>query len=69
MPNPVGDQPHRGDTLLAAASRVSEAYPDAEVRAFAPVRTMELVADIVHIPEPTVRDLLLREYDGSQRVP
>jgi len=36
----VDDIVTRGTTLLAAASRIAEAYPNAEVRAFAAVRTM-----------------------------
>lgn len=36
----IDDVVTRGTTLLAAASRIAEAYPDAEVRAFASVRTM-----------------------------
>lgn len=36
----VDDVVTRGTTLLAAASRIAEVYPNAEVRAFASVRTM-----------------------------
>lgn len=50
----VDDVVTRGDTLIAAASRVQEAYPSATVRAFAVVRTMGLVEDIKRIVEPVV---------------
>lgn len=36
----IDDVVTRGTTLLAAASRIAEVYPDAEVRAYACVRTL-----------------------------
>jgi hypothetical protein len=36
----IDDVVTAGSTLLAAASRIAEAYPDASVRAFALIRTM-----------------------------
>lgn len=50
----VDDFVTKGATLLAAASRVKEAFPEAEVRAFALVRTMGLVQDIEAIGDPCV---------------
>lgn len=76
---PELEQPHsitiiddvltRGDTLLAAASRVKEAYPNAEVRAFAVVRTMGLVPDIERMTEPTVGTLTLLANGRVDRQP
>ncbi len=48
----VDDIVTKGATLLAAASRVQEAFPDAEVRAFALLRTMGLVEEIDKIVDP-----------------
>lgn len=48
----VDDIITKGATLLAAASRVGEAFPSADVRVFALVRTMGLVQDIEHILTP-----------------
>lgn len=36
----IDDVVTRGATLLAAASRIAEAYPRAKIRAFAPIRTL-----------------------------
>ena len=48
----VDDIITKGATLLAAASRVQEAFPEAEVRAFALLRTMGLVEEIDKIVDP-----------------
>lgn len=70
--NDLLEQPHRitlvddfitkGATLLAAASRVKESFPRAEVRAFALVRTMGLVPEIDTILAPCIGRIRL---DGS----
>jgi hypothetical protein len=59
----VDDVVTKGATLIAAASRVQEAFPRSVVRAFALVRTMGLVAEIANIGEPC-RGLIT--YDGSR---
>jgi len=48
----VDDFVTKGATLIAAASRLKEAFPGAEVRAFALVRTMGLVRDIEKMGDP-----------------
>jgi hypothetical protein len=48
----IDDVITRGRTLLAAASRVREAIPNAEIRAFALLRTMGLVSGVHHLLEP-----------------
>jgi hypothetical protein len=48
----VDDVITKGATLLAAASRLQEAFPAAEVRAFALLRTMGLVDEIEQIVDP-----------------
>lgn len=65
----VDDVVTRGDTLLAAASRVKEGYPDAEFRVFAVVRTMGFVTDIDRIVDPAVGALVLVPGGRVQRRP
>lgn len=53
----VDDVITKGRTLLAAATRVQEAFPDAEVRAFALLRTMGLVPDVAQLLEPCIGEI------------
>ena len=48
----VDDVVTKGSTILGLASRLQEAYPDAEMRAFAMIRTMGLQDDIERINDP-----------------
>ena len=48
----IDDVVTKGRTLLAAAIRLRERFPRAEVRAFALVRTMGLIPDIAQLLEP-----------------
>jgi len=57
----VDDIVTRGATLIAAASRLKEAFPRSEIRAFALVRTMGLVHDIEKRWAPCVGRIT---YDG-----
>jgi hypothetical protein len=59
----VDDFVTKGRTMIAAASRVQEAFPDAVVRAFALVRTMGLVPEIERVGDPCVGWVT---YDGSE---
>lgn len=56
----VDDVITKGATLLAAATRVQEAYPDAKIIAFALVRTTGFVDDIDQIVDPAVGTVTLR---------
>jgi len=56
----VDDVVTKGATLLAAASRLQEAYPQAKVTAFALVRTLGFVDDIDQIVEPAVGTITQR---------
>ncbi|HUP60896.1 MAG TPA: hypothetical protein VNA69_10805 [Thermoanaerobaculia bacterium] len=56
----VDDVITKGATLLAAASRLQETYPQAKVTAFALVRTLGFVDDIEQIVEPAVGTVTLR---------
>lgn len=64
----VDDVVTKGATLLAAASRVKEAFPTAEVRVFGLVRTMGLQPDIERIVDPCVGEIRLDGID-VQRTP
>jgi hypothetical protein len=48
----VDDVITKGRTLAAAAMRLQDAFPDAEVRAFALVRTMGFVLDVPRLFDP-----------------
>jgi predicted amidophosphoribosyltransferase len=56
----VDDVITKGATLLAAASRLLETYPNANIVAFALVRTLGFVDDIERIVEPAVGTITLR---------
>jgi predicted amidophosphoribosyltransferase len=49
----IDDVVTRGRTILAAANRLHEALPNADIRAFALVRTMGLMPDVTHFLEPS----------------
>jgi predicted amidophosphoribosyltransferase len=48
----IDDVVTRGRTTFAAALRLHEALPNADIRAFALVRTMGLLPDVTHFFEP-----------------
>jgi predicted amidophosphoribosyltransferase len=48
----VDDVITKGRTLIAAAMRLHEAFPQADIRAFALVRTMGLILDIERLFDP-----------------
>ncbi len=64
----IDDVVTRGRTLLAAASRLAEAYPDATIRAFALIRYRGLVDDLAQHEDPCVGFI---RWDGidAQRNP
>jgi len=62
----VDDVVTKGATLLAAASRLQEAYPDANIVAFALVRTLGFVQDIERIVEPAFGTIALRGDEASR---
>lgn len=62
----VDDVVTKGRTLLAAATRVQEAFPAAEVRAFALVRTMGLIADVAQLLEPCVGEIRWTGADAQR---
>jgi predicted amidophosphoribosyltransferase len=64
----VDDVVTKGRTLLAAASRVREAFPHAQIRAFALVRTMGLVSGIERLIDPCRGEIRWRAGD-AHRIP
>ena len=48
----IDDVVTKGRTLLAAATRVQEAFPHADIRAFALLRTMGMVAGVTQLLDP-----------------
>ena len=64
----VDDVVTKGATLLAAATRLHEAYPNAKIVAFALVRTMGFVEDIERIVEPCI-GTITRSGDEAVREP
>jgi hypothetical protein len=64
----VDDVITKGRTLLAAAARIRETFPEAQVRAFALLRTMGLVARVDQLLDPCTGEIKWRGGD-AQRVP
>lgn len=65
----VDDVVTKGATLLAAASHVQEAFPNAEVRGFALVRTKGLEPEITDIVEPCVGKIWADKWGSVHREP
>lgn len=62
----VDDVVTKGRTLLAAASRVHEAFPRAQIRAFALVRTMGLIAGVGQLLDPCKGEIQWRGGDAHR---
>jgi hypothetical protein len=62
----VDDVITKGATLLAAASRLRETYPNANIVAFALVRTFGFVDNIDRIVDPAVGTITLRGDDAAR---
>ena len=65
----VDDVVTRGSTLLACASRLSQAYPQAEVQGFALLRTVSNPAEFTGILDPVVGEVSLRSQGDTLRRP
>lgn len=50
----VDDVITRGSTSLGAACRISEIYPEVEVKAFAPLRPISRLSDFNHMEDPKI---------------
>ena len=64
----IDDVISKGRTLLAAASRVHEAFPAAQVRAFALVRTMGFITGVQRLLDPCKGEIRWRDGD-AYRIP
>jgi predicted amidophosphoribosyltransferase len=53
----VDDVVTKGRTLLAAATRLREAFPNARIRAFALLRTMGLISDVNQLLDPCIGEI------------
>jgi hypothetical protein len=62
----VDDVITRGRTLLAAASRVREAFPGANVRAFALLRTMGQIPGVAALLDPCTGEIRWRAGDAHR---
>jgi predicted amidophosphoribosyltransferase len=60
----IDDVVTKGRTLLAAASRLSEACPHSRIRAFALLRTMGLIPEVNRLLEPCVGEITWRNGDA-----
>ncbi|MBI1379902.1 MAG: hypothetical protein GC161_02295 [Planctomycetaceae bacterium] len=58
----VDDVVTKGATLLASALRLQEAFPTAEVRCFAMVRTLGREPDVPQVLDPCVGEI---RWDGE----
>ena len=62
----IDDVVTKGRTLLAAASRIHEAFPRAQVRAFALLRTMGLIAGVAQLLDPCKGEIRWRGGDAHR---
>ena len=64
----IDDVVTKGRTLFAAAARLTEAFPDVPVRAFALLRTRGLISAVDHLLEPCIGEI---RWNGSdaRRIP
>lgn len=60
----IDDVVTKGRTLLAAASRLQEAYPLLDIRAFALVRTMGFAPGVAKLIDPCVGEIRWRAGDA-----
>ncbi|MDP9087479.1 MAG: phosphoribosyltransferase [Pseudomonadota bacterium] len=63
----IDDVVTKGRTLLAAASRVQEAFPQARIRAFALVRTMGFIGGINQLLDPCKGVIRWQSGDAQRR--
>jgi predicted amidophosphoribosyltransferase len=62
----VDDVVTKGRTLLAAAMRLREVFPNSRIRAFALFRTMGFDAELDHVAEPCVGEIIWRDGDAHR---
>ncbi len=62
----IDDVVTKGRTLLAAATRLQEAFPHARIRAFALLRTMGLIPCVNRLLDPCVGQIRWRAGDAHR---
>jgi predicted amidophosphoribosyltransferase len=62
----VDDVVTKGRTLMAAASRLQDAYPRAQIAAFALLRTMGLVPEVTRLIDPCIGEIRWRRGDAHR---
>jgi predicted amidophosphoribosyltransferase len=62
----VDDVVTKGRTLLAAATRLQDAFPTARIRAFALLRTMGMIAGVDQLIDPCVGQIRWRAGDAHR---
>jgi predicted amidophosphoribosyltransferase len=65
----VDDFLTKGNTLLGAATRLEEAYPNAQIAAFGLVRTKGLQLEIEKVIDPCVGEIIRVGDDEADRNP
>lgn len=62
----IDDVVTKGRTLLAAASRLQDAFPGTQIRAFALLRTMGLIQGVDQLLDPCVGEIRWRAGDAHR---
>jgi hypothetical protein len=62
----IDDVVTKGRTLLAAASRVHEAFPGSQIRAFALLRTMGLIPGVQRLLDPCTGEIRWKAGDAHR---
>jgi hypothetical protein len=62
----IDDVVTRGRTLLAAATRLKESFPDAQIQAFALVRTRGFAARLERLFDPCIGEICWRRGDARR---
>lgn len=65
----VDDVVTKGATLLAACALIQKAFPTAEVKGFALIRTLGLQPDVAELIAPCTGTILLNQWGEANRVP
>jgi orotate phosphoribosyltransferase len=60
----IDDVVTKGRTLLAAAARLRQVFPGAQIRAFALMRTMSLSSEIDCLVQPCIGEIRWRRGDA-----
>jgi hypothetical protein len=63
----IDDVVTKGRTLLAAAARVQEAFPNAEIRAFALLRTLGSTRGLERLVDPCIGEIRWQRGDACRR--